>query len=110
MDVCLALWSSGALENAMASDLHHARQLLNRLGPSQLAAVVHLLESMISGEDRDTLSDAERKAIAEADEWLAHNQPISHEKILAELGLSSGDWEKIQADYQSAAGCQPNAT
>jgi hypothetical protein len=79
----------------MASDLHHARQLLNRLGPGQLAAVVHLLESMISGEDRDTLSDAERKAIAEADEWLAHNQPISHEKILAELGLSSGDWEKM---------------
>jgi hypothetical protein len=79
----------------MASDLHHARQLLDRLGPDQLAAVVHLLETMVSEEDRDTLSRAERKAIADADEWLAHNQPIPHEKVLAELGLSSADWEKM---------------
>jgi len=79
----------------MISDLHHARQLLDRLGPSQLAAVVHLLEAMVSDEDRDTLSSAERKAIAEADAWLEHNQPIAHEKILADVGLSSSDWEKM---------------
>ena len=32
-----------------------------------------------------------KKAIAEADEWLKHNQPIPHEEVLAELG-----WRKNQ--------------
>jgi len=50
---------------------------------------------LVSLEDRDTLSKAERKAIAEADEWAKHNQPIAHERVLAELGFSSADWEKM---------------
>ena len=64
----------------MAPDKQHAHQLLDQLGPGQLAAVVQLLETMISpDEDGDTLSNAERKAVAEADEWLKHNQPIPKE-------------------------------
>ncbi|MSV35340.1 MAG: hypothetical protein EXQ47_07040 [Bryobacterales bacterium] len=73
------------------SDKQHAIELLDRLGPGQLAAVVHLLETMIPPEeDSDTLSPAEAKAIAEADEWSKHNQPIPHEQVLAELGLTHG--------------------
>jgi hypothetical protein len=79
----------------MGSDVRHAHQLLDQLGPDQLAAVVHLLETMVSHEDSGTLSDAERKAIGEADEWLKENRPISHENVLAELGLTSADWEKM---------------
>jgi hypothetical protein len=45
--------------------------------------------------DGDTLSSAERKAVAEADEWLKHDQPIPHEEVLAEFGLTMADWEKI---------------
>ena len=41
------------------------------------------------------LSDAERAAIAEADLWLPHNQPIPHEQVLAEFGLTMADWEKM---------------
>jgi len=86
-----ALWG-----NAMAADRQHAHHLLDQLGPGQFAAVVHLLETMISPEvDRDTLSNAERKAVAEADEWLPHNQPIPHEEVLAESGLTMADWEKM---------------
>jgi hypothetical protein len=78
------------------SDKQHAVKLLERLGPSQLAAVVHLLETMISPEeDCDTLSPAEAKAIAEADEWSKHNEPIPHEQVLAEFGLTMADWEKM---------------
>ena len=67
----------------MAADKQHAHQLLDQLGPGQLAAVVHLLETMVSSdEDSDTLSPAEAKAIAEADEWSKHNEPIPHEQIL----------------------------
>jgi hypothetical protein len=79
----------------MATDIQHAHRLLDRLGPSQPAAVVHLLETMVSREDGDTLSNAERKAVAEADEWLKHNQPIPHEDVLAEFGLTMADWEKM---------------
>lgn len=46
-------------------------------------------------EESDTLSNAERKAVVEADEWLKHNKPIPHERVLAELGLTMADWEKM---------------
>ena len=74
----------------MAADRQHAHHLLDQLGPGQLDAVVHLLETMVSHEeDSDTLSSAERKAVAEADEWLKHNQPIPNEQVLAEFGLTT---------------------
>jgi hypothetical protein len=80
----------------MAADIQHAHRLLEQLGPGQLAAVVHLLESMVLPEEEgDTLSNAERKAVAEADEWLKHNQPIPHEEVLAEFGLTMADWDKM---------------
>jgi hypothetical protein len=86
------------------SDKQHAAELLERLGPGQLAAVVHLLETMVtpdvisSEEDGDTLSTAEAKAIAEADEWSKHNEPIPHEQVLAEVGLTMADWEKMSRE------------
>jgi len=80
----------------MTADRQHAHRLLDQLGPGQLAAVVHLLETMVSPEeDSDTLSNAERRAVAEADDWLKQNQPIGHEEVLAEFGLSIADWEKM---------------
>jgi hypothetical protein len=80
----------------MAADVQHAHHLLDQLGPGPLAAVVHLLETIVSlEEDRDSLSPAERKAVAEADEWLKHNQPIPHEEVLAEFGLTMADWDKM---------------
>jgi hypothetical protein len=80
------------------SDKQHAVELLDRLGPGQLAAVVHLLETMVSVEDGDTLSAAEANAIAEADEWSKHNEPIPHVQVLAEFGLTMADWEKISRE------------
>ncbi len=66
-----------------------AHELLGRLKPGKLATVVQLLEWMVDDddtEDSDTLSRAEAKAIAEADEWSKHNQPIPHEEVLAVTG------------------------
>jgi hypothetical protein len=77
-------------------DREHAHHLVDQLAPAQLAAVVHLMETMVSpDEDRDTLSSAESKAIAEADEWLKHHPPIPHEEILTDFGLTPADWEKM---------------
>ena len=81
----------------MAADVQHAHHLLDQLGPGPLAAVVHLLETIVSLEDRDALSDAERKAVSEADEWLKHNQPIPHEEVLAEFGLTMADWNNTDS-------------
>jgi hypothetical protein len=80
----------------------HAHELLDRLPPSQIAAVVHLLETMVSAEDDDTLSESDLKAIAEADEWLKHNKPIELEEILADFGLTMADWEKMVNEPEPA--------
>jgi hypothetical protein len=84
------------------SDREHAHELIDRLPDAQVSALVGLLETMISPEeDRDTLSKAERQAVAEADEWLKHNQPIPHEEVLAEFGLTLAEWEKMGRDRVS---------
>ena len=80
----------------MPADRQHAHHLLDQLGPGQLAAVIRLLEAIVSpNEDGDILSNAERKAVADADEWLKHNQPIPNEEVLAEFGLTMDDWETM---------------
>jgi len=85
----------------MAADKQHAHDLLDQIGPSQFDAVVRLLETLVAAEqDGDTLSPAERKAIAEADEWLKHNRPIPHEEVLAEFGLTTAEWEKMGQEPQ----------
>jgi len=87
------------MEPAMVTDLAakqlHAQHLLALLAPHKLDAVVRLLETMVPDDDGDTLSPAEQKAIAEAGEWLKHNEPIPHEQVLAELGLTMDDWERM---------------
>jgi hypothetical protein len=85
------------------SDKQHAHELLDRLAPSQLAVVVDLLEKIVPVADEDdVLSDADRKAIAEAEEWLKHNQPIPHEEVLAEFGLTMADWDKLAEEPEEA--------
>ncbi len=85
----------------MALDLEQERQqvhsLVDLLPPAKLGAVRNLLEVFLD-EDGDTLSPAEAKAIAEADEWSKHNAPIPHEAVLAEFGLSLADWEKMSRE------------
>jgi hypothetical protein len=92
----------------MAADNQHAHQLLDQLAPGQLAAVIHLLETMVRPEDGDTLSNAERKAVAEADEWLKHNAPIPHEEVLAEFGLTMSDWDRMGKDPSPGGASRPN--
>ena len=93
-------WGTCSIRFRGMDDKQHAYDLLDRLAPGQLAAVVHLLETIVTPEDR--LSDAGRKAIAEADEWLKHNEPIPHEEVLAEFGLTMADWEKMADEHQEA--------
>ena len=86
----------------------HVHELVDQLDAGQLDAIGQLLEVMMApgdaapDEDGDTLSEAERKAIGEADGWLKTNQPIPHEEVLAELGLTMADWEKMAKEPEAA--------
>lgn len=79
-----------------------AHQLIERMAPSQISAVVGLLESMLdpvsraianASVDDEPESDDERRAVAASKAWIAEHpgEGISHEDIVAELGLSNED-------------------
>jgi hypothetical protein len=81
----------------MAADKRHAHELIDRLAPSQVPAVVGILEALLdpvsraianASIDDEPVTKAEEKALAESREWLKHNQGIPHEQILAELGIT----------------------
>jgi hypothetical protein len=80
-----------------------AHAYLDRLPPAQLSAVRALLETMLEPaaalagvpfEDEE-ISEEEERAVAEAREWLKPNQPIPHEQVLAEFGLTMADFERM---------------
>jgi len=85
------------MELTVAQERQQAHALIDMLPPAKLGAVRNLLEVFLD-EDGDTLSPAEAKAIAEADEWSKHNEPIPHEQVLAEFGLSMADWERMSQE------------
>ena len=75
----------------------HAHELIERLPPTQVAAVVGLLEAMLDPVSRaianapiddEPLTAEEEKALDESSEWLKHNKGIPHEQLLAELGIT----------------------
>ena len=88
----------------MNADREHAQHLLDQLAPDQVAAVVHVMEVMLDPlarklaaaplEDEEIDAEEERTA-AQAREWLKHNPPVPHEDVLADLGLTMADWERM---------------
>jgi len=71
-----------------------AHELIERLPPTQLSAVVGLLEAMLSRAianapiDDEPVTPEEEKALAQAREWPNHNKSIPHEQVLTELGIT----------------------
>ena len=86
----------------MAADRQYAHQLIERLEAIQLPTAVRLLEfvlldpvaqSMAAAQpDDEPLSQEDSNALANADQWLLNNKPISHEEVLAEFGLTIADF------------------
>ena len=69
------------------SDKQHAHELLDRLGPGQIAAVVHLLEVMI--QDEDELTEEDRRAVAASREYFRKGgDGVPFEQVVAECGYS----------------------
>jgi hypothetical protein len=83
----------------------HAHELIERLPPTQVAAVVGLLEAMLDPVsraisnapiDNEPLTAEEKKAVDEAREWGKHNEGIPHEQVLAELGIIQEEIENCK--------------
>jgi len=89
----------------MANIKEHAHELIERMAPIQVSAVVGLLEAMLDPVSRaianapiddEPVTAEEEKALAESREWLKHNKGIPHEQVLAELGITQEDINHFQ--------------
>jgi hypothetical protein len=87
-----------------ANERQRAHAYLDFLPPEQLSAVRGLLETMLDPVSRalanapiedEEISEEEERAVAESIEWLKHNKPIPNEEVLAEFGLTLGDFERM---------------
>jgi hypothetical protein len=85
-----------------AETKERAHELIDRIAPSQLSAVVGLLETMLDPVSRaianapiddEPESEAERRAVAASKAWMAQHpgEGVPHKDILADLGLPAED-------------------
>lgn len=67
----------------------HAHELIEQLGPDQVAAVLQLLEVMIEPAD-EHLTDEDRRAVARSREHFRENPDpgVSFEQFAAECGFT----------------------
>lgn len=85
------------------NEKQQAHDLIERLAPGQVSAVVHLLQVMTDPVaraianapiDDEPLTAEEIKALDESREWLKHNEGIPHEQVLAELGITQEEIDR----------------
>ena len=90
---------------AQATSKEHAHELIERMAPGQVSAVVRLIEAMLdplagalgsAPYDDEPVSEDEARALEAARIALARGERASHQEVLAEFGLSSADWERMQ--------------
>jgi hypothetical protein len=86
----------------MDANKAHAHELIERLAPSQVPAVIGMLEALLDPVSRaitnapvddEPESDEERRAVAESKAWFKQRggQGIPHEEVLADFGLTPDD-------------------
>jgi hypothetical protein len=80
----------------MANSKKHAHEMIDRLAPNQLSAVVRLLEVMIDPVARslaqaavegEPITPEEAAALDEAHASLNRGEGVSHEDVLREFGI-----------------------
>ena len=81
-----------------------AHELINRMAPGQVSAVVGLLEIMLdpfarahanAPYDDEPVSEEEARDIAASKTALARGEAIPHDEILAEFGLTQEDFDRM---------------
>jgi hypothetical protein len=82
-----------------SNEKQQAHELIERLGPNQVSAIVGVLEAMLdpvsraianAPADDESESEQEREAVAKSKQWFAQQSGngIAHEEVLAEFGLT----------------------
>ena len=93
-----------SMANDSDDDRQHAHELIDRIVPGQVAAVVGLLEIMLdplartlasAPYDDEPVSEEEAREIEASKKSLARGEGIPHEEILAEFGLTPEDFERM---------------
>ena len=85
----------------MAADKQHAHELIERLAPSQVSAVVGMLEAMLDPVSRaianapvddEPESEQERQAVAASKSWFDQRgrRGIPHKEVQSDFGLTPG--------------------
>ncbi len=81
-----------------------AHELIERMAPGQLSAVVSLLEIMLdplartlanAPFDDEPVGEEEARQVAASRDSLARGGGIPHEEMLADFGLSNEDFERM---------------
>ena len=94
------------MESNGDNEKRRAHELIDRLEPKQASAVVGLLESLVDPVSRairnapiddEPVTAEEEKAMNQSREWLKHNQPIPHEQVLAELGITKEEIDSLSS-------------
>lgn len=101
----------------MSDTRQHVHALIDQLPPGQLAALETILQSMLDPLSRklalaplddEPFTEEDRQAVAEADEWRKHNQPVPLENVLADFGLTMTDWETMAKTPSPEENSKPN--
>ena len=86
------------------NEKQQAHALLDLLPQEKLTAVVHLLQAISDPVarslanapiDDEPVSEDETRTVEASKEWLKDHAPIPHEEVLAELGLTLKDFERM---------------
>lgn len=92
------------MANGSTDEKQHAHELIDRMAPGQISAVVGLLEIILdplartlasAPYDDEPVTAEEARELEEAKASLARGEGIPHEKVLAEFGLTPEDFERM---------------
>jgi len=88
----------------MANTKNHAHELIDRLAPGQIPVAIRFLEIILDPVARslaiapiedEQISEEETLAVADSNSWLKSNPPIANRDVLAELGLTTEDFDRM---------------
>jgi hypothetical protein len=92
------------MADGSTDEKQHAHELIDRMAPGQVSAVVGLLEIMLdplartlasAPYDDEPVGQQEAREVEAAKASLARGEGIPHEKVIAEFGLNSEDFERM---------------
>lgn len=87
-----------------ANPRQHAHELIDRMAPGQVAAVVGLLEIMLDPFSRalagapfddEPVSEGEASEVAASKAALARGETVPHDEVLAAFGLAQEDFDRM---------------